>query len=68
MLWQGGGGQFPPNLNLAPKYFGYTALCSVNYVYIIQPEMQIVPINCDVSFAIGELQQAYGHVMLPMSM
>ena len=26
-----------------------------------------LPKNCDVSFAIGELHQAYGHVMLPMS-
>jgi len=30
--------------------------------------MQNVPKNCDISFAIGKLHQAYGHMMLPMSM
>jgi len=38
-----------------------------NNVHITQPDAKNVP-NCDVSFANGELHQAYGHVTLTASM
>ena len=38
-------------------------LTTLYYVYITQPKTQNVPKYCNVSFAIGELHQAYGHVM-----
>jgi len=35
-------------------------------VHIAQPDAKNIP-NCDISFANGELHQAYGHVTLTMS-
>ena len=38
-----------------------------NHIHITQPSAKIYVPNCDVSFASGELDQAYGHVTLTMS-
>jgi len=38
-----------------------------NHIHITQPSAKIYVPNCDVSFANGELHQAYGYVTLTMS-